>query len=238
MPRWDGLVPYSMAFRLTPEGTRATAFQSSVEVVVTALHHSTHMDALVHAQANGRVYGDRSASEIREDGGWKEMGMETVPPIVGRCVLLDVAGQKGVQALPDRYEITVEDLERVCAEHSIQIQTGDIVLVRTGKVLQFWTDPEAFMSAQPGVGVAAATWLYERGMAVLGTDTPGTEPQPFADPESTTHKALLVERGVHLIENLNLEELAASGARVALFVCLPLKFTGATGSFVRPIAVV
>ncbi len=237
MPRWDGLVPYSMAFRLTPEGTRATDFQSSAEVVVTALHHSTHIDALVHAQSDGEVYGDRAAADIRGDAGWRELGIETVPPIVGRCVLLDVAGEKGIPALRDRYEVTVEDLECVCAKRSIEIETGDIVLVRTGKVTQFWSDPAAFMSAQPGVGVAAATWLYDRGMAVLGTDTQGTEPQPFADPASTTHKALLVERGVHLIENLYLEELAASGSCVALFVCLPLKFTGATGSFVRPIAI-
>lgn len=75
-------------------------------------------------------------------------------------------------------------------------------------------------------------------MAVLGADSTGIEPLPFPDPARTTHRAMLVERGVHLVENLYLDELAADGVAEALFVCLPLKITGATGSWVRPVAIV
>ena len=92
-------------------------------------------------------------------------------------------------------------------------------------------------SSQPGVGPAAAVWLYERGMAVLATDTTGTEPVPHPDPARTTHRAMLVERGVHLIENVFLDELARDHVIESTFVCLPLKLTGATGSWVRPIAI-
>jgi kynurenine formamidase len=74
-------------------------------------------------------------------------------------------------------------------------------------------------------------------MAVLGTDTTGTEPLPFPDIANTTHRAMLVERGVHLLENVFLEELARDSVREAVFVCLPLKLTGATGSWIRPIAI-
>ena len=96
----------------------------------------------------------------------------------------------------------------------------------------------AFQAAEPGVGRSAALWLYEHGMSVLGTDTTGTEPLPFDDPAVTTHGAMLVEKGVHLIENLYLEDVARDGVREGLFIALPLKITGATGSWIRPILVV
>jgi kynurenine formamidase len=75
-------------------------------------------------------------------------------------------------------------------------------------------------------------------MAVLGTDTAATEPVPFIDPSSSTHRAMLVESGVHLIENLNLEQITHDGVTEGFFVALPLKITGATGSWIRPIVVI
>jgi hypothetical protein len=108
---------------------------------------------------------------------------------------------------------------------------------RTGKITQ-WSQPSAFGADAPGVGRDAAKWLNSRGMVVLGTDTPSTEPSPFADPADTLHKAMPVEAGVHLIENLWLEELSADGVTEALFVALPVKLTGATGSWLRPVAIV
>jgi kynurenine formamidase len=109
--------------------------------------------------------------------------------------------------------------------------------VRTGKIQDF-DNEAAFQAAEPGVGRKAALWLYEAGMAVLGTDTTGTEPLPFDDPAVTTHAAMLVESGVHLIENLYLEEVAREGISEGLFIALPLKITGATGSWLRPILLV
>lgn len=238
MPKWEGLAPFSIAFYHTPENTRSSEIQSSDEIVVTSLHHSTHVDALVHVQRNDVVFGERAASDIRDDRGWHELGADTIAPIISRCVLLDVAGHRGIDLLPDGYQVTIEDIEQICAAKSIAIEPGDAVLIRTGKVTQFWTDQTAFMASQPGVSAETAIWLYEAGMSILGTDTPGTEPRPAQDESTTTHVALLVERGVHLIENLYLEGLASRGIVKALFVCVPLKFTGATASFVRPLAIV
>ena len=108
--------------------------------------------------------------------------------------------------------------------HRASIASGDAVLVRTGKIREYGTDNDAHQRAQPGVGRAAAIWLYDQGMAILGTDTTGTEPVPFADSTQTTHQAMLVERGVHLVENLILDELAADNVSEGVFVCLPLAF--------------
>lgn len=231
-------VPFSRAFSATPEGTGAeAAFAFAAEVIIGSLHTSTHIDGLIHIQSEGRVYGGARASEVRNDQGFLQNGMETVPPIVSRGVLLDIAGLLGVEALPDLYEITVEDLQAACELGGIEIRTGDVVLVRTGKVREFFASPAAYETSQPGVGPDAAVWLYERRMAALGTDTTGTEPVPHPNPVRTTHRVMLVERGVHLIENVFLDELARDNVLESTFICLPLKITGATGSWVRPIAI-
>jgi kynurenine formamidase len=160
-----------------------------------------------------------------------------VPPILGRAVVLDIPCLKGLNRLPDRYEVTVEDLKAELTRTDSEIRKGDIVIVRTGKIQDFG-DEAAFQAAEPGVGRTAALWLYDAGMAVLGTDTTGTEPLPFDDPAVTTHGAMLTESGVHLIENLNLEEVSQANIREGFFVALPLKITGATGSWLRPVLVV
>jgi kynurenine formamidase len=230
-------VRFTLAFTQTPEGTGAASpFQYCAEAIGGCPHVGTHIDALIHVQAEGRIFGGALANEAREDGGWRQHGMETVPPILGRGVLLDIPGLLGLTRLPDRYEITVANLQEALRQGGRQIAAGDIVLVRTGKIQDFG-DEAAFQAAEPGVGREAAIWLYEQGMAVLGSDTTGTEPLPFKDAAQTTHRAMLVERGVHLIENLFLEDVAATGVREGLFIGLPLRITGATGSWLRPVLV-
>ena len=146
---------------------------------------------------------------------------------------------RGVEALPDRYEITVDDLKGAITAAEIQLKVGDVVLVRTGKIRDFFNVPAAFQAAQPGIGVDAAVWLTDDlGAAVLRTDTTGTELLPFVDDSHTAHRVMLVDRGVHLLEDVVLDEMAAEGVAEAIFVCTPLKITGASGSWVRPIAVV
>jgi kynurenine formamidase len=238
IPHNPEFVRFAMSFTHTPEGTGALSpFQYSVESVFGALHIGTHIDSFIHIQKDGRIFGGHSASESRDDRGWKRHGAETIPPILGRAICLDIPGLKGLGRLPDRYEVTVDDLKQELARADLAIRSGDIVMVRTGKIQDFG-DEAAFQAAEPGVGRTAALWLYECGMSVLGTDTTGTEPLPFEDPAVTTHGAMLVEKGVHLIENLYLEDIARDGVREGLFVALPLKITGATGSWIRPILVV
>jgi kynurenine formamidase len=238
IPHNPEFVRFAMSFTHTPEGTGALSpFQYSVEAVFGALHIGTHIDSLIHVQKDGRIYGGQLASESRDDRGWKRHGVETVPPILGRAICLDIPKLKGLGRLPDCYEVTVDDLQQGLARADLAIRSGDIVMVRTGKIQDFG-DEAAFQAAEPGVGRTAALWLYDCGMSVLGTDTTGTEPLPFDDPAVTTHGAMLVERGVHLIENLYLEDVARDGVCEGLFIALPLKITGATGSWIRPVLVV
>jgi kynurenine formamidase len=233
-------VPFQLTWRTTPEGCARAGHdhQFAAEAVSGTLHVSTHIDGLAHVAAEGRIFGGHEVAEVRTDHGFTAHGMEQVPPILTRCLVLDVAALHGTDALPDGYEITVDDIRSALAAAGAEIRAGDAVLVRTGKVREFYTDPDAYQRAQPGVGADAAIWMYDAGMALLGTDTTGTEPIPFVDEKRTTHRVMLVERGVHLVENLFLDEVAAEGVVQGLFVCLPLRITGATGSWVRPVVVV
>ena len=111
--------------------------------------------------------------------------------------------------------------------------------MRTGWFAAFYgTDPDTYFRSQPGVGPEAGLWLYERGMSVLGTDTSGTEVIPMPDFENTTHVRLLVERGVHLLEIVDLESIARDALTEFLFIALPLRIKGGTGSWLRPIAII
>jgi kynurenine formamidase len=233
-------------FRITPYRTphciahpdEAPGFDFSMDLIQGSPHLGSHFDAPAHIQTHGKVFGGERAADVYGDFGWQVNGIDTVPPVLTRGVLLDVPALLGEDRLPDLFEVTVEHLEGCLQRQGVELREGDAVLVRTGKMADYHGSGETYFAAGPGVGVPAALWLHERGIAMLGSDTSATEPYPFPDAENTVHRAMLVERGIFLIEILRLDELAAAEAYEFLFVCLPLKFRGATGSWVRPVAVV
>lgn len=233
-------------FRLTPYRTpkaltsqASPGFDFSMEVITASPHLGTHIDGLAHISCHGQMFGGHTLADVYSDFGWKANGMETSQPVVGNGILLDVARAKGMEHLPDRYEITPDDLVATLEAQSTEIRRGDSVLVRTGWYRAWYeSDPDTYFASQPGVGPDAAVWLYEQGMALLGTDTSGTEVIPMPDLERTTHGVMIVERGVHLIEIMDLESVADEGIFEFLFICLPLRITGATGSWIRAVAVV
>ena len=169
--------------------------------------------------------------------GFSAHAIDTVAPIVRRGVLLDVAGHAGVDALPADFEITPEQLEEIARAQGIGVERGDVVLLRTGWA-RYFHDAAKFVSEVrgPGPARAGAEWLSRRGVFAAGSDTLAFEKVP--DAGMPVHVHLLVESGIHIIECLNLEELAAAGVWTFLLVAAPLKIRGATGAPVRPLAIV
>jgi kynurenine formamidase len=151
-----------------------------------------------------------------------------------------VAGHRGVEVLPP-VPITADDLRAVAAAEGVSIPENGAVLIRSGWA-RLWGNPEAYLgraSGVPGPDVSAAEWLGEMKVKVTAHDSMAYEHMmpgigPACEP---VHPILLVKHGIHILENINLEELAASRIFEFLFVCLPLKLVGATGSPVRPIAI-
>lgn len=172
--------------------TDESGMSFSAEVVYGSLHQSTHLDALIHAQRHGRVYGGYRADELLGDFGWRKFGAETIPPVVTRGVVLDVARVVGQMPVPDGYTISVEHLQRAIQSGSVALKPGDAILIRTGKITQYASDRAAFEAGCPGLSGAAASWLADRGMMVFGLDTTSADPNPVPDWNDTAHEALLV----------------------------------------------
>lgn len=209
--------------------------------ILTMMEHSgTHIDALCHQACDLRLHGEVTVDDVERSDGFRAHGAETIAPIVARGVLLDVAAWKQVPVLPQHYAITAEDLIACAEQHRVQVREGDVVLVRTG-FATLWQDEPAYLSAA-GVSKSANLWIAERRVRAVGADNMAWDCMQERDPETNMtlfgHAHLLVTHGIHIIENLNLEALSASGSREFCFVALPLKFRGATGSPIRPLAVV
>lgn len=211
---------------------------SACDAMALGSHVGTHIDALCHFSHGGKLYGGGEAAGLQSyAGGLRQHSIDTVPPILRRGVLLDIARQTGVDALPVDFTITPARLADAQRAAGVEIRLGDVVLLRTGWA-RYWNDAARFVSQASGPGPAldGAQWLSARGVYAAGSDTVGFEKLP--DANMPVHVHLLVERGIHIIECLNLEELAGAGVAEFLFVALPLKLRGATASPIRPAAIV
>jgi kynurenine formamidase len=206
-------------------------------IVVMPEHSGTHIDALAHQAENLTLHGGVHVdSGVQTSVGFRVLGIETMAPLVSRGVLLDVAGPK---RLAPEHSITVEELERAATAAHIDIRRGDVVLVRTGYGALWSEHPDEYLRGA-GVSSAGSSWLIDKKVSAVGADNMAWDVIGPTDPELGVtlpgHILLLVRAGIPIIENLNLEELAAAGVHEFGFVCLPLKMRGATGSPVRPIA--
>lgn len=212
------------------------------EMITLGGHVGTHIDALGHVSQDGMLHGGVAAAEVQGNRGLAALGIDTVEPIVGRGVLLDVASARAVQCLPPAYEITVGDLEAAERAGGVEVREGDSVLVRTGWAMH-WGAPDIFrgqIDGAPGPGAAAARWLADRRVRLVGGETIAFEViRPGAGHATLpVHRILLVEAGIHIIETMDLTDLAAAGPGEFVLVVAPLKIVGGTGSPVRPIALV
>lgn len=162
-------------------------------------------------------------------------GVETVAPLAARGVLVDLA--PGARLDPGRW-ISLAEVQQACAEQGVAPRRGDVFLARTG-FGALWSDAPEYLRA-PGMAGEVSQWLAELGVRAVGADNVAWDSLAGVDPLTQTtlpgHVILLVRSGIHILENLYLEDLAAAGVHEFGFVCLPLKLVGATGSPVRPIA--
>jgi kynurenine formamidase len=216
------------------ERDAAESRTSASALLVMTEHSGTHIDALCHQAYDGRLHGGVEVDgRVQTSVGFTELGIDTVAPIVARGVLLDVAPPGGRCA--DGYRVSAADLEAAAA--GISLRRGDVVLVRLGSGA-LWADRDAYLRAG-GITAEASRWLADRSPVAVGADNVAWDVPGLDDPELGSlpgHTILIVQSGIHIIESLFLEELAADGVREFAFVCLPLKLRGGTGSPVRPIA--
>jgi kynurenine formamidase len=210
--------------------------------IVMGTHVGTHVDALAHVSHEGLLHGGVPVEEAFVGGRFASHGVDTIEPMVRRGVLLDVPGALGTSTCEPGYEISVEDLESAESRSGVRVGEGDVVLVRSGWGPRFDEGPEAYAghdTGVPGVSTAGARWLAERRVHAAGADTIAFERLAPGGGHATlpAHRILLVETGTYLIEAMDLEDLAGRGVGAFTFVMSPLRLMGATGSPVRPLAV-
>jgi kynurenine formamidase len=216
------------------------ARSSASGFMYTTEHSGTHIDALCHQAENLYLHGGREIdARIQTPTGFTQLGAETIAPIVTRGILLDAARQRGVERIEVGKPVTRAELEALAHGSGIAVGEGDVVLVRTGNGA-LWQDPAAYLQAG-GMSADASYWLAGKGVRAVGVDNMAWD-EPGMDPDLKVslpgHVILLVRHGIYIIENLFLEELARDRRHEFTFICLPLKLRGATGSPVRPIAVI
>ena len=184
----------------------------------------THLDALCHLQIGDRGYNGWSSFELAGGAGVTRLGVETVPQIVTRGWLVDVAplGRGEVIGVPD-----------------IDPRPGDAVLFHTGWGAH-WDDAQTYLEGEPGPGMEVANWLVERGVALTGCDTWSYGPVPAEEPDRMFEvpQFLNARHGVFVVENLDLSELARDGVREFALILTHAKLRGASGAWTSPIALV
>jgi kynurenine formamidase len=212
---------------------------SASGIIVCMEHSGTHIDAICHQADAQLLYGGVDAGSVVGSRGFTHGAVEEIDPIVAPGVMLDVPRHRGVEELPPGEVVTAAELKACAAAQGVTVERGDVVLVRTGNG-RHWDDPPRFL-AGPGMAGDASRWLAGLGVRAVGADNMAWDVLGLRDPIDGLlpgHLILLARHGIYIVENLALEELAAAGHRRFVFVCIPLKFVGATGSPVRPLALV
>jgi kynurenine formamidase len=199
----------------------------------------TQFDAFSHQQIGSTLYNCLNVDAISSRTGFTKLGVENVGTLMTRAVLIDVAALKGVTVLPDNYEITVQDLQQALARQQLKLQRGDAVLIYTGWGTLWEKDNARYVAGCPGIGVAAAEWLATQNPMLVGSDNWPVEVAPNPDKQLSlpVHQIMLAVNGIHLLENLKLNDMAAARVYESALIVEPLKMKGATGSTVAPVAI-
>ena len=226
-------------------GPDPDGFRYADDFIIMPLQCATQWDSLAHVHYGGQLYNGFPASTTTAAGAARNAIDKLGAGIVSRAVLLDVARVAGVDRLPPGRAITPDDLQAAERAQGVRVETGDVLLVRTGHLTVFTKDGDrvGYMRQMPGLGIACVEWLHARQVAAVATDTNAVEVIPFEDPATPLPVHLLCIRdvGLTLGEMFDLEELAADCARDGVWECLfsapPLKVTAAVGAPLNPLAV-
>ncbi|HAX82186.1 MAG TPA: cyclase [Actinobacteria bacterium] len=256
MPLFPGHPPFQVLNYRTPPGIKAEKAQPwgppndaglgyMAEYVMATSHSGTHVDALGHMTVgdDNHWYGGGNTREHLTDHGPSVGDAEKLPPFFTRGVLLDPPAYRGIDALPAGEPVGAKELQAIAKAQGVEVRQWDVVLIRTG-YLKYWPDAtEMAKHKTAGPDLSAAEWLLEKGVVASGTDTETYEVQPAPDRGTPAnpqpvHTKLLIENGIYLLESVYLEEIARDQVYEFLFVMLPVKIRGATGSMVDPLALI
>ena len=245
MPSWvaAGDPPYGIWMTHTPQGSvndNLSGVGSTVhkkysycgDSIHLYTHCGTHIDTLNHLGFYGQFWNGWTADKDLGSRVWNKGGPENFPPVIARGVLLDIAGMKGTDCLPDSYAVTPKDLQTAARRQKVELRKKDVVLIRTGR-MNAWPDFHGYLDNTPGISLASAKWLCEEvGAMCIAADTIGLEVLPSEEENVflPVHAYMFATAGAQIIEVVNMEEIAAEKQYEFAFLGFPLKLRGATGA--------
>lgn len=259
--KWPGHSPCEVMTFRGPEGVKRQGDQPFALPDVNSSGQGWHSCALFISDNVATQIDGLGHVTVGEDNHWyngfreadwggnfgvRKCDATTIPPIVARGVLLDIAGARGVDALPSHYGITPSDIDAAIARQNVTLRPGDVVLIRTG-ALRHWGEEGANVEQlaeydSAGITLETARYLVEHfGAMLIGADTSGLEvnpPQPTSDTFIPVHRYLLIEQGVHIGEFHDLEALARDKVYEFTYIAMTNNIAGTTAGFaMRPIAI-
>jgi kynurenine formamidase len=239
-------MPFSVGRRFVLEEKRTTMNTganrrgSNEEIVLSEIGQvGVQFDGFAHQTIGDSLYNCVKVDEVATRSGFTKLGIEHVGSLMTRGVLIDVAALKGVEMLPDTYPITADDLQQALQRQKLTLQPGDAVIVNTGWGRLWDKDGGRYLKTNPGLSAGAAEWLANQDPMLVGIDNGPVSVTPDPDPQlnNPVHQIMLVVNGIHLLENMKLDELAGKQVYEFALIVQPLKIQGATGSTVAPMAI-
>jgi kynurenine formamidase len=209
------------------------------DIVMGWMGVGSQIDGLAHLGIDGLFYNGHKGAEIGQATGATKLGIEKVPAIVGRGVLINMAKHKNVPMMNEGEIFSTADIEAAAKAQNVTIREGDIVLFHTGWLDMLDKDPQRFGKGEPGIDAAAAEYLAGKGVVAVGADTWGVEAVPFKNPNRLWegHQILLAKNGVYILEVMDTRQLAADNVNEFMFVLGAPRYTGGIQAIINPIAI-
>jgi kynurenine formamidase len=214
-------------------------FTSNDELVNAWTGVGTQLNGIGHIGIDNVYYNGHKAADFVTVDGVKKLGVEKVPPLVTRAVVLDMCSHYGKEIVPGGTEFTLADIQAVLKKEGITLRKGDIVLFNTGWLELVGKDHKMFLEQEPGIGMEAAQWLAEQGIVAYGGDTWASEvyPDPKSGEEFPVNQFMLAKKGIYNLELIDTRPLVKEKVWEFLFVLGQPLYVGSTQVNINPVAI-
>jgi kynurenine formamidase len=198
----------------------------------------TQIDGLGHLGIDGVFYNGNRVEDFAQTTGLTKLGVDQVPPIVTRGVLIDMAKHKGVERMNEGEIISADDIRAATQAQGLEIREGDVVVFHTGWLSMLDEDPERYGKGEPGIDAESAEYLASLSPVAVGADTWGVDAVPFkGDRVWEAHQVLLAKNGIYILETLDTRELVADGVQEFMFVLGQPRYEGSVQAIIKPVAI-
>ena len=200
----------------------------------------SQLDGLGHLGIDNVYYNCNKAAEFVKVDGLTKLGIENVPAIATRVVVLDMAGLLGANPVKEGTAFNRAEIDNALKRQGVRaIEKGDVVLFYTGWLKLIGKDDKRYGAAEPGIGVEGAKYLASLGVAMVGADTWAVEVLPGEKDTGAfpVHQIFLATNGIYILENMNTEDMVKDKAWEALFTLGPARITGVVQAIINPIAI-